>query len=84
MADRCSDMSAVDILKATQLRTKTYGANADGSAYWHNLANTREPIAGVSYGVRGLSAPKYYNTNEFLQRAQRSHCKRCISYFNSK
>jgi len=43
MADsRCPDMYAVNILKVR------YDANADGGAYWHNLANmTEHPCAAA-------------------------------------
>jgi len=38
-------MAAVDIglFKVTWQLTELYGANADGDAYWRNLANTIKP-----------------------------------------
>jgi len=40
---RCPDMSAVDILKATQQRTELVRCECWWGAYWRNLANTTEP-----------------------------------------
>jgi len=41
---RCPDMSAVDILKATQQRTEPVRCECRWSAYWRNLSNTIEPF----------------------------------------
>jgi len=41
--DRCPDMSAVDILKATQQRTEPVRCECRWGAYWRYLANTTEP-----------------------------------------
>jgi len=45
MADsRCPNISAADILEATQQRTEPVcSANADAVAYFRHLANTIEP-----------------------------------------
>jgi len=44
MADGgCPDMSAVDILKATQKRTEQVRCECRWGAYWRHLANTTEP-----------------------------------------